>query len=54
MKILKILYSEDEGGVLQAESQYMHELSKTGVEIFSIIVNMLSKHPSNDRHPYRS
>lgn len=38
MKILKILRSDDEGGVLQAEIQYMKELRHQGVVINSIIV----------------
>lgn len=38
MKILKILNSEDEGGVLQAEIQYMQELKLHKVEIHSLII----------------
>lgn len=38
MKILKILSSNDAGGVLQAEIQYIKELRNQGVQVFSIIV----------------
>lgn len=38
MKILKILNSNDEGGVLQAEIQYLKELRGSGVNIHSVII----------------
>ncbi|MFV0224105.1 glycosyltransferase family 4 protein [Empedobacter falsenii] len=38
MKLLKILNSNDEGGVLQAETQYLKEFRNQGIEIYSVIV----------------